>query len=70
MNAPTPAPEPVAEAPPKPKAPPKPGRPRAGGNAMGLDDLFGGGAMEGRVRIGRRAKPKPASTDDSDSPTG
>ena len=32
--------------------------------SMGLDDLFGGGAMEGRVRIGRRTKKKAEPSED------
>jgi hypothetical protein len=64
--APPPRPKPKAEpAPPPPAAPPKkasPNRapPKPGGGS--LDDLFGGG-NEGRLRIGKRTKPKPSEED-------
>lgn len=51
-------PEP-APAPGKPAATPNRAPPMPAGGG-GLDDLFGGGAQEGRVRIGR-SKPKPPS---------
>jgi hypothetical protein len=50
-----PPPKPTTSTRPPNRAPPTPG----GGN---LDDLFGG-SNEGRVRIGRRAKPKPDGTE-------
>lgn len=56
---PEPAPPPVDRRPPMPKKKPEAPVDRSikpGGNAGGLDDLFGGGGD--RVRIGRRAKPK------------
>lgn len=72
-EAPAPAPAPEPEAPPaidrRPPMPPKKEEPavdrsiKPGGNSGGLDDLFGGGGD--RVRIGRRARPKPGeSTED------
>jgi hypothetical protein len=73
--APTPpqAPRPAAKAPvdrtpPKTKAPPKPetlSKPPSGaGGSGGLNDLFGAGPSEGRVRIGKRTVPKPTPTED------
>jgi len=64
--APKPTPPKVDRTPPKPKAAAKPtppvNRSPSGGNSGGMDDLFGG-AQEGRVRIGKRAKPKGPSED-------
>ncbi|MEZ4317452.1 MAG: hypothetical protein R3F61_08105 [Myxococcota bacterium] len=55
---PPPAP-PIDRSPPKPKPPEKPEPPKApAGKPANLDDLFGGGQQEGRVRIGKRATPK------------
>ncbi len=62
-------PQPKAESPPVDRTPPKPkqkarpdkpvNRSPSGGGGGGLDDLFGGGAQEGRLSIGKRSKPKP-----------
>lgn len=66
--APEPAP-PIDRRPPMPKkkeAAPIDRSPKPGGNAGGLDDLFGGGGD--RVRIGRRSRPKPGeSGEDGDA---
>jgi hypothetical protein len=70
-RAPKPRPKPKQAAPPvdrrppmpaKPATPPKPA-PSKPASAGGMDDLFGGGPSEGRVRIGRRTKPKPKPTE-------
>jgi outer membrane biosynthesis protein TonB len=53
---PEPKPESKPESKPKPKAAPNRAPPTPGGGS--LDDLFGG-AGEGRLRIGKRTKPKP-----------
>lgn len=51
-------PPPVNRTPPKPTPPSKPKPAAKPASAGGMDDLFGGGPQEGRVRIGRRSKPK------------
>ncbi len=61
-SPPPPKPKPVAKPPAKPPVDRSPG----GGGGGSLDDLFGGGPSEGRVRIGSRAKPK-GKGGDSDS---
>jgi hypothetical protein len=65
-----PAQPPVDRTPPKPKQAAKPeppvNRSPSGGGGGGLDDLFGGGAQEGRVRIGKRSKPKGPGEDEED----
>ncbi|MCB9677232.1 MAG: hypothetical protein H6737_19090 [Alphaproteobacteria bacterium] len=65
---PEPPPPAVDRRPPMPKkeAPPAPinRSPSGAGAGGGLDDLFGGGQQEGRVRIGKRAKPKEPGEDE------
>jgi hypothetical protein len=66
---PRPAPQPQQQAPPSPPPQPKPEPPinrspsGRGSSGGGLDDLFGGGPNEGRMRIPRRSK-KSSSDDD------
>lgn len=59
-----PTPEPIDRTPPKPasKAEPAPATRPAPAGSTNLDDLFGA-ANEGRVRIGKRAAPKPTEGD-------
>lgn len=53
---PRPAPPPQQAAPPKPEPPINRSPSGRGGSGGGLDDLFGGGPNEGRMRIPRRTK--------------
>ncbi len=63
---PSPPPQQVDRTPPKPKPKPKPiDRSPSGGKSGGLDDLFGGGPSEGRMRIPRRSK-KPESPEEEE----
>lgn len=74
---PAPAPRPPPQqaqpdrTPPKPKPPPKPtppvNRSPSGGGGGGLDDLFGGGPSEGRMRIPKRSKKKAGDEEDEES---
>ena len=64
------APQKAPEAKPVDRSPPKPTKetkatsaPKPGGNAGGLDDLFGGGPSEGRARIGKRTRVSSKSED-------
>lgn len=62
-----PAAPPIDRTPPKPRSVPKPKPPGggAGGNAGGMDDIFGMAAQgEGPMRIGRRKKKKAAAEPD------
>lgn len=56
--APSPPPQPSPPRPPTPSPPPSSAQPGPPASAGNLDDLFGGGPQEGRVRIGRRTVAK------------
>jgi len=68
--APPPSSPPPDRTPPKPQPPPSAAKPinrsPSGGGGGGLDDLFGGGPSEGRMRIPKRSK-KPASSEDDEN---